>query len=359
MPRFAFLILLLFPSILTAQTLVKAIIEPCSSSPGVEYPNEIISFVNGASPLSVGDISIHSMNPNAGAQPNINFSWSGTGTDNGGDPTDVCPGPGGLSCFRWLDHADPIDGPIITGLINQLNAQAGTCTPTLFVAPTGPNMGTIPAGARVIFFLGAGGNTSGTPVAGFDALGTNLDFSAFCNTQEIYALFGYAMFGAPGFGLLTNGGNRAIRVQVAGVTVDSVYSPANPGGALPEILDSAEVYTYGGGCTPPDLFGLSPLDASLESASLAEGPNNLKMSRLTLSPNPVSETLTIQLPINGPQTIRQKIYSLDGKSTEIRILELQEGSNTLQVEVQYLPSATYFLELMTDSGAYRALFIKQ
>ena len=191
MKSLCFILLCLLPVGAMAQTMQKLVIEPCSTAPGTEYPNEVISMINGASPISVGDLAIHSINPNAGLQPNVTFSWSNTGTDNGGnpDPLDFCPGSN-MSCLRWLDHADPTDGPIITSLINQLNANAGTCTPITFIAPTGPNLGTIPAGARMLVFLGAGGNNSGTPGPGFDALGTNIDFSAYCNTPSIYAVFG-------------------------------------------------------------------------------------------------------------------------------------------------------------------------
>ena len=154
-------------------TLHKAILNPC----GDDSRNEYFGGNTGNSPVSVGDLVIANINPNSGTQPNTNFTWSASGNDNGGNPVESC-GVIGLQCNRLLDINDPVDGPVINALIDSLNLQAG-CGSPLFVAPTGPNLGTIPAYAKVVFFFGGGGNTSGTILPGFDGLGTNLDFSNF------------------------------------------------------------------------------------------------------------------------------------------------------------------------------------
>ncbi|MEL7342409.1 MAG: hypothetical protein AAGM67_18145, partial [Bacteroidota bacterium] len=248
------------------------------------------------------------------------------------------------------------EATIINALITQLNTQAGICTPTLFVAPTGPNLGSIPAGAQVIFFLGAGGNQSGTMLPGFDLLGTNMDFTSYCNGASIYAVFGQQPGATTLFGLLANGGARGIRIQVGGTTADSVFSPGTPGGTNPEILDSAGVFTSGGPCTPIDLFGLAPLDASQESR-LTEEENANAVFRMY--PNPASESITVSLPFSGPETIQQKFYSIDGKSTKIRTFILDEGKNELQIELGALPPTLYTLELFSQQGVFRSTFLRK
>lgn len=339
------------------QTLHKVVLEPCSTAPGTEYPNEILSMTNGANSFEIGDLAIHSINPNTGPQPNVTFSWTSTGTDNGGnpDPNDFCPGQN-MSCLRWLDHADPADGPTITSLVNQLNAQSGVCSPVTFIAPTGPNLGTIPPGARMIVFLGAGGNASGTPGPGFDGLGTNMDFSSYCNTPSIYAVFGINMNPFQLGGLLGNGGQRAIRIQVSGTTVDSVYVPANPGGALPDVVDSVGVISNGGPCTPPDLFGFTVLDAGNEVLRRKDSSQELAFS---VYPNPACEVVTVTFPFSGPETIQQKFYSIDGKSTEIRTFMLDEGKTELEIRLDDLPPALYTLELFSSRGVFRQTILRK
>ncbi|MDX2246894.1 MAG: lamin tail domain-containing protein [Bacteroidia bacterium] len=228
--------------------LTTAVINPC----GNDSQNEYFGARTGPLAFSVDELVISSIDPAIGNQPNTNFVWSASGTEKGGNPSESC-GAIGLQCNRILDINHPLDSPIIHNLLAQLNAQAG-CTPALFVAPTGPNLGTLPPHSDVVFFLGAGGNASLPLAPGFDGLGTNLDFSGFCGQGPVYVLFGYHKNPTAAFGFFSNTAGRIYQIGAGGnITSEIVYT--NPiGTSEAEIIDSAGVYTAAADCTPLDLF---------------------------------------------------------------------------------------------------------
>lgn len=322
----------------------SALINPC----GNDSQNEFITATTNSAPTSVANIEIYSINQSSGVQPNVNYTWSSTGTSIGGSTTQTCGT--GLNCNRWLDINTPADATTINSLIALLNAQAGCA---LFVAPTGPNFGTIPPNSSVIFFMGAGGN-GGTIPPGFDGLGTNMKFDSYCASAPIYAVFGEHNNPSVTLGFFANSASRTYQINTSGVQSSSVTYPDPTLLVEPEIVDNFSNYTTADSCTPPNLFGPTLLEAEL--AMMTSGlPQN---ERLLLYPNPARELITATLPFSGPKTIRQKIYSIDGKSTIIRTLELPEGNKELTIELSDLPPAMYLLEIMIDTGAYRTTFIK-
>ena len=236
-------------------TIHKAILNPC----GDDSKNEYFGGNTGNAPVSVGDLMIANINPNSGAQPNTNFTWSASGNDNGGNPAESC-GVIGLQCNRLLDINDPIDSVLITDLIDSLNIQAGC---SLFIAPTGSNLGTIPAYSKVIFFFGGGGNTSGTILPGFDGLGTNLDFSIFCGQGPVYAVFGNHKNASTTFGFYSNSAPRTYCISVNGnISTNLTYSTPSGSGES-ETVKGNGVYSWGEDCTPMDLFADISLGAEL------------------------------------------------------------------------------------------------
>lgn len=322
----------------------SALINPC----GNDSQNEFITATTNSAPTSVADIEIYSINQSSGVQPNVNHTWSSTGASIGGSTTEICLSTG-LSCNRWLDINTPADATTINNLVALLNGQAGCA---LFIAPIGPNFGTIPPNSSVIFFIGAGGNP-GSLAPGFDGLGTNLSFDSYCGLAPIYAVFGEHNNPIT-LGFYANSASRTYQINTSGVQSSSVTYPDPTLIVEPEIVDNFSNYTTADSCTPPNLFGPTLLEVE-KSIGI---PSLIYTNKLLIYPNPAAESITATLPFSGPKTIRQKIYSLDGKSTNIRIFELDEGKNQLTVELSDFPPAMYLLEIMTDTGAYRTTFIK-
>lgn len=322
----------------------SALINPC----GNDSQNELITARTNSAPTSVADIEIYSIDQTSGVQPNVNYTWSSSGNSIGGSTTQTCGT--GLNCNRWLDINTPADAITITNLITQLNGQAGCA---LFVAPTGPDFGTIPPNSSVIFFIGAGGNP-GFIGPGFDGLGTILTFNSYCGSAPIYAVFGEHNNPNVNFGFFANAASRTYQINTAGVQSSSVTYPDPTLTVEPEIVDNFSNYTTADSCTPPDLFGPTLLRAE----ALATTAFLPETEKLSIYPNPATDFITANLPFSGPKTIRQKIYSIDGKSINIRTFELAEGKNQLSIELTNLPPAMYLLEIMTDTGAHRTTFIK-
>lgn len=235
--------------------ITMGILNPC----GADSQNELVAATTGAAAVDVGDVVLASIDPTApvGMQPEVNYTWSSTGTNVAGSTTETC-GVVGLQCNQLMDVNNLIDGPIITTLINALNTQAGCGA--LFVAPTGANLGSIPANSKVVFFLGAGGNPSQPIAPGFDGLGTNIDFTTYCGQGPIYAVFSYHENPNTTFGFFNNNFSRTYRAIVSGTTTSDVTYATPSGSVAAEIVSSSGTYTAGADCTPPDLFGEIVLD---------------------------------------------------------------------------------------------------
>lgn len=231
-----------------SMAITTAVINPC----GNDSQNEYFGALTGAMAFSVDELVIASIDPLIGIQPNTNFVWSASGAENGGNSSESC-GAIGLQCNRILDINHPLDSPIIHNLISQLNTQSG-CSPELFVAPTGPNLGTLPAHSNVVFFLGAGGNAALPLAPGFDGLGSNLDFSGFCGQGPIYALFGYHKNPTASFGFFSNTSSRIYQIITGGNSTSEVQYVNPAGNAEAEIIDSAGIYASATDCTPLSLF---------------------------------------------------------------------------------------------------------
>ncbi|MDP5171799.1 MAG: lamin tail domain-containing protein [Bacteroidia bacterium] len=330
------------------------VINPC----GEDSQNEFVTATTGSASISVADIELYSIDPNNGPQPNTNYTWSANGTSLGGNPAETCGT--GLQCNRWLDINIPADAATIALLVGQLNTQAA-CTPTLFVAPTGANLGTIPPNSNLLIFLGAGGNP-GTIAPGFDGLGTNLDFTGYCSQGPIYVIFGEHQNPSTNFGFFANNPNppntgaRTYQISTLGNITSTVPYPSPSLTGQPEIVDKFSNYSTAATCTPPDLFGPVLLEAEINAD---QQEKVLRQSRLRVFPNPTQEWLTAELPFVGPEIIRVKYYSIDGKSTENLTFTLTEGNDQLTIDVRDLSSGVYFLELLTERGAYRTHFIRQ
>lgn len=240
--------------------ILTGVINPC----GEDSQNEYIAASTGISSVNVADLVFASIDHTSGTQPNVNYTWSASGTDVAGSTTEICGGIG-LQCNQLLDINNITDGPIIADLINQLNTQAGCA---LFVAPAGGagTFGTIPANANFIFFPGAGGNAGAGILPGFDPLAFP-DFSIFCGSAPIYAIFGYHnnpnTIPFPSFGFFSNSEARTYQVSVNGNITSSLAYPVPSGAVEAETFGSDLLYYSGADCVPIYLFGAAPLAPEL------------------------------------------------------------------------------------------------
>lgn len=246
-------------------TIYTGFINPC----GNDGPNELIAMSSGDAPVDVQDLVFASIDQSAAVQPDVRHTWSQSGSDIAGSTTRVCGlTSADIKCHRIMDISNPTDNATITTLLGALNTQAG-CAGNLFVSPTGGGMGTIPANAPVIMFLGAGGNP-GTIAAGFHNLGTNLDFSSFCGYAPIYAIFGEHINTIATFGFFSNTSARTYQVSIDG-DITSQLAYTTPSSATePERVTLAGAYSAGGDCTPLDLFGDFVLEDPVFELSLHE-----------------------------------------------------------------------------------------
>ena len=98
------------------------------------------------------------------------------------------------------------------------------------------------------------------------------------------------------------------------------------------------------------------LDASQEAVFFEEEAEGKGFS---IHPNPASGNITITFPFSGPETIQQKFYSIDGKSTRIRTLTLDEGNDQIDISLQDLPPALYTIELFSSKGVFRQTILRK
>lgn len=185
-------------------TPLTGVFDPCGS----EDQNEYLVAQNGNASLDIADLAIGQIDQTAGIQPNYNFTWNLTGSTTFDNPNPTCNLLGNV-CNRLLNVNNAADLTILNTLRTALNTQAGC---PLFELPTATGTGgAIPAGAYFITFFGAGGDgTAGSE--GFDGLGTNLDFSAFCasSVATVYLVAGERNSAATGF--FNNSATRTYRV---------------------------------------------------------------------------------------------------------------------------------------------------
>lgn len=86
------------------------------------------------------------------------------------------------------------------------------------------------------------------------------------------------------------------------------------------------------------------------SNTLSNNINSTENFTITLSPNPTSKNIIINLPVNT-ELKKVIIYSALGQ-----LIKLEKSNN---IDVSYLSSGTYFIEVVTDKGKATKSFIKE
>ncbi|MDW3649054.1 MAG: lamin tail domain-containing protein [Bacteroidia bacterium] len=250
----------------TDARILQSVINPC----GNETQNEFLSVLNGDTPLDLADMSLASVDHLSGApQPNYNYTFNSTATATADNPA-----PCNLTdnvCLQWLNVNDANQRQMLINLRDELNTIAGC---TIFEIPnqSGGTFGEIPAGARMMVFLGAGGNgTLGSE--GFDDAPNNLDFASFCASgiQPVYIVVSTAKAGFGGY--FSNTDARTVRMIINGSTYD-VQGTDPSGTTEAEVINTFGEYQSGQSCVPPIAFNATPLPLSWLDFQVEKNANN-------------------------------------------------------------------------------------
>lgn len=87
---------------------------------------------------------------------------------------------------------------------------------------------------------------------------------------------------------------------------------------------------------------------------------SLGLQSLEINPNPFSEELTIHLGSDKDDRVVLNIRTLEGKSIYINTIDVQDGKNTMRVDLSQFASGTYILEVLHSDGlAERRKIVKQ
>ncbi|MEM6805589.1 MAG: hypothetical protein AAF696_29600, partial [Bacteroidota bacterium] len=254
---------------------LQAVINPC----GNEIQNEFLSILNGDTDLDIADMTLASLDHLSGnPQPNYNYTFNSTATATPDNPA-PCNNTDNV-CLQWLNINDAIQRQMMINLRDQLNTIAGC---NIFEIPlqTAGTFGEIPAGARMIAFLGAGGDgTLGTE--GFDNAATNLDFASFCavGIQPVYMLVSTAKTGFGGY--FSNSDARTIRMIINGSTYD-VQGTDPSGTSEAEVINTFGEYQSGESCVPPIAFNSTPLPLTWLSFEARAERDNASLAWETLN----------------------------------------------------------------------------
>ncbi|MEL6194345.1 MAG: T9SS type A sorting domain-containing protein [Bacteroidota bacterium] len=328
--------------------ILSAIVNACGS----DRENELITLKTQTASVEVGDIVFSVIDPANGVQPNVNYAWSSDGTENAGDGSNSPCGGIDLKCLDFLDVNTPGEETTIELLIADLNAQAGCA---LFEKPqAGGDHGIIPANSQAILFMGAGG--SNIEAAGFDGLGTNMDFSGFCggSFEPIYVIFGRSTFSDPGY--VNNNERRLLQLFVDGQLVDELaigtYGSAGSGNA--SAVDSGGDFFASTDCTPSFLFSETILDASSFVENDPNQPQILSEETLVVFPNPATSLLSVRY--QGEEgNIFIRVSDLSGRT----ILSRQSTSASNVLDVSSLSSGIYLLDVQVEGERiYKRIFIQ-
>ncbi|MEL6253722.1 MAG: T9SS type A sorting domain-containing protein [Bacteroidota bacterium] len=254
----------------TDARVLQTVINPC----GNETQNEFLSVLNGDSPLDLADMTLASVDHLSGApQPNYNYTFNSTGTATADNPA-PCNTTDNV-CLQWLNVNDANQRQMMINLRDELNTIAGC---NIFEIPdqTGGTFGEIPAGARMMVFLGAGGNgTLGSE--GFDDATNNLDFASFCalGIQPVYIVVSTAKTGFGGY--YSNTDARTVRMIINGSTYD-VQGTDPSGTSEAEVINTFGEYQSGQTCVPPIAFNSTPLPLSWVDFRLKKNNNQVLLN---------------------------------------------------------------------------------
>ena len=208
-------------------TLNFQMINPC----GNDGQNEFITFTAGAA-VPIANLAFGVTNDMS--DNSFNYFWGGSNTS----PSAYgCVGiTSAASSYGFLDPVT--DATAIAALVTQLNTAAG-CSPDLFIAAPS----TIPAGANVVAFLGAGAQ-------GFDTVDPNLDFTNNCG-NTYYAVFGK---GTETGGYFSNSNPRLSTLDFGsgcGCVTQFNYTPVS---GEPGYIFNGSSYQTGGPCVPASVI---------------------------------------------------------------------------------------------------------
>lgn len=231
--------------------MLEVVLNPC----GNEAQNEYVSLLNGNTALDLADMTIASIDHLSGSpQPNYNYTFNSTGIATPDNPK-PCNTTDNV-CLQWLNVQDAMQRQMLINLRDELNA-ISPCTIFNIPNQTMGTLGEIPAFARMIVFLGAGGDgTLGSE--GFDDALNNLDFSSYCASgiQNIYLIASTRKTGFGGY--FHNQDARTARLIIQGDVYD-MQGIDPSGNAEAETFNHAGEYADNQTCVPPSIFPVQVL----------------------------------------------------------------------------------------------------
>ena len=82
-------------------------------------------------------------------------------------------------------------------------------------------------------------------------------------------------------------------------------------------------------------------------------------AEVLLYPIPTKDRLMVRFENAQGESVQTRIYDLAGRQLQTAITAGQEGSQTLQLDVQALDAGVFILEMELDGQVYRQRFVKQ
>jgi hypothetical protein len=101
-------------------------------------------------------------------------------------------------------------------------------------------------------------------------------------------------------------------------------------------------------------FGTLTLNDSVLSSNTAIKPTSFQRSNF-LWPNPVKDILNIKVGDKVKDFNKVEIFNLSGIAISSKMFD----SNNAKIDVSYLPSETYIMQVSSREGLYKQLFIKE
>lgn len=331
--------------------LMTAVTVPC----GNDRQNELISAVNGETPIHIEDIVLSIVDPSAPIQPDVMSTWSFDGTaeeENAGDRECGID----MNCNRFALSSDLNDLPLIEELGNTLNDIAELNCPNNQITFQFLNeTGIVPPFAKMIFFLGPAGNAN--EGGGFDNAIQNLDFSIYCG-EEIYPIFAFTDNNINGDeGQLDDNNPQIIRVSVEGdITSVLAYNPTqnvpnlNPIAGESVTISKDGTYQISSDCVPNYLFEPSPLNIGTIESTHSEIPSfSNNMDVLKVFPNPVVNNGYMEIFIPMNDIVNIYVYDVHGKLSLQKNIILMKGNHTIELPTDHLSAGMYTYQVQYRS----------
>ena len=161
---------------------------------------------------------------------------------------------------------------------------------------------------------------------------------------------------------ICTGDSSHLDVEASGGTRSYIYAwTSDPPGFTSSVKDPwvypLEHTTYYVEVTSGDIHESDSVDVTVYCL----GTNDIREVQIQLScfPNPAVQTLTVRFEAKVNSVIELSVVSLNGKSNLSRDIRLQQGSSSVQLDVENLVPGIYLLNVRDGKNNYTRRFIKE